>query len=75
MCPNRICNCQKQITFTPRQFELEVKGLKSKLEETFEGTEKAWDTFLKPPVTVAVPLIGMLSQLKQKTLKCVQLLQ
>ena len=29
-CFNSKCNCQKQITFNPKQFELEGSGFKSK---------------------------------------------
>ena len=30
------CNCQKQVSFTPKQFHLERSGFKSKLPRTFE---------------------------------------
>ena len=31
MCYNTKCNCQKQITFTPKQFQLEGGSIKCKL--------------------------------------------
>ena len=41
MCPNTECNCQKQIRFTPRQFELEGNGFKGNLKKVFKGTGRA----------------------------------
>ena len=31
-CPKYKCNCQKQNTFTPRQFQLESDGFQKKYE-------------------------------------------
>ena len=59
MCHNPKCNCQKQITFTPKQFQLEGGSIKSKLHKLFRGTQTAWNKFLKPAVNVAAPFIGM----------------
>ena len=53
------CNCQKQITFTPKQFQLEGGSIKSKLQKKVKGTQTAWNRFLKPAVNVAAPFIGM----------------
>ena len=47
MCNNPKCNCQKQITFTPKQFKLEGGSIKSKLQKSFKGTKTAWKKFLK----------------------------
>ena len=47
-CPNPKSNCQKIITFTPRQFIHEGYSIKSKLQENFRGTRKAWDSFIEP---------------------------
>ena len=41
MCANKNCNCQKQLTFTPRQNMLEGGSIKSKLKKIFKGTEAA----------------------------------
>ena len=59
MYPISKCNCQEQITFAPRQFELERSGFKSKLKKT-EGSQKAWDKFHKPVVNVAALFFGMI---------------
>ena len=47
MCHNPKCECQKQITFTPKQFQFEGGSIKSKLKSIFEGTKSAWDKSLK----------------------------
>ena len=36
------------ITFTPRQYQLEGGSYKNKIKKIFKGTEKAWNSFLKP---------------------------
>ena len=51
-CPNPKCNCQKVITFTPPQYMLEGGLIKSKLQ-------KAWDSFIKPGLKMATPLISV----------------
>ena len=58
MCHNPKCKCQKQITFTPKQFQLEGGSIKSKLQKIFRGTKKAWDSFIKPGLKMATPLIS-----------------
>ena len=52
------CNCQKIITFTPHQYMLEGGSIKSKLQKIFRGTRKAWDSFNKPGLKMATPLIS-----------------
>ena len=44
-CPNPKCGCQKNNTFTPHQFMLEVGSIKSKLQKIFGEKKKAWDSF------------------------------
>ena len=58
MCPNQNGKCQKQITFTPKQFELEGTGSKSFMKKVFKGSKTAWDKFLKPVVNTTAPFIG-----------------
>ena len=41
MCHNPQCNCQKQITFTPKQFQREGGSIKSKLQKILWGTQTA----------------------------------
>ena len=66
MCNNPKCKCQKQITFTPKQFQLEGGLIKSKLQKIFKGTQTAWNKFLKPAVNVAAPYIVMAVSAKTK---------
>ena len=68
-CPNPKWNCQKLKTFTLNQFMLEVGSIKNKLQKVFEGTQTAWNKFLKTVVSVAVPFIGMAVSAKTKNLK------
>ena len=58
MCHNPKCICQKQITFTPKQFQPQGGSIKSKLQKRFRGTKKAWDNFFKPGLKMAPPLIS-----------------
>ena len=69
MCHNPKCKCQKQITFTPKQFQLDGGSIKSKLQKIFKGTQTAWNKFLKPAVIVAAPFIGMAVGAKTKNPK------
>ena len=45
MCHNPKCNCQKQITFTPKQFQLEGNGFKNTMKKIFKGSQTAWNKF------------------------------
>ena len=58
-CHNPKCKCQKQITFSPNQFQLEGAGFKNTMKKIFRGTKKAWDKFLKPAINVTAPFIRM----------------
>ena len=69
MCHNPECNCQKQITFTSRQFELEGGSIKSKLQKVFNGTQTPWNKFLKPAINATAPFIGMAVSAKTKNPK------
>ena len=57
-CPNPKCGCRKIKTFTPRQYMLEGGSIKSKIQKIFRGTKKAWDSFIKPGLKMATPLIS-----------------
>ena len=72
MCHNPNCNCQKQITFTPKQFRLEGHGFKNAMKKFFKGSQSAWNTFLKPAVIVAAPFVGMDVGAKTKESKTAQ---
>ena len=72
ICPNQNCKCQKQITFSPKQFELEGSGFKSFMKKVFKGSKTAWDRFLRPAVNVAAPIVGMAVAAKSKNPKAGQ---
>ena len=65
-CPTPNCDCQKIITFTPKQYMLEGGSIKSQLRKFFRGTKKAWDGFIKPGLEMATPLISAAVALKKK---------
>ena len=66
MCHNPKCKCQKQINFTPKQFQLEGGSIKSKLRKNFRGTQTAWNKFIKPGLNMATPLISAAVAAKTK---------
>ena len=72
-CPNPQCNCQKNITFTPHQYMLEGGSIKSRLQKIIEGTKKAWDSFIKPGLKMATPLISATVAAKTKNLHTAQI--
>ena len=55
-CSNPKCNCQKITNFTPCQYMLEGGSIK-KRRKISEGTQTAWNKFLKPGLKMATPLI------------------
>ena len=65
-CPNPKCGRQKIITFTPHQYMLEGGSIKSKLQKIFRGTKKAWDSFIKPGLKMATPLLSAAVAAKRK---------
>ena len=69
MCHNPKCKCQKQITFTPKQFQLERGSMKTRLQKNFKGTQTAWNKFLKPAINATAPFIGMAVSAKTKNPK------
>ena len=66
MCHNPKCKCQKMITFTPNQFQLDGGSIKSKLQKIFRGTQTAWNKFIKPGLKMATPLISAAVAAKTK---------
>ena len=72
MCHNPKCKCQKQITFSPNQFQLECGSIKSKLKSIFRGTKTAWDKFIKPSLKMATPLISVAVAAKTKNSQSAQ---
>ena len=65
-CPNPKCNCQKQITFSPNQFQLEGAGFKNTMKKIFKGSQTAWTKLLKPALNMGSPYIGMAVSAKTK---------
>ena len=39
MCNNPKCNCQKQITFSPGQLQLESNGFKNTMKKILKGSQ------------------------------------
>ena len=68
-CHNPKCKCQKQITFSPNQFQLEGAGFKDTMKKIFKGSQTAWNKFLKPALNMASPYIGMAVSAKTKNPK------
>ena len=66
MCHNPKCKCQKQITFSPNQFQLEGNGFKNTMKKIFKGSQTAWNKLLKPAVNTLAPVIGMAVGAKTK---------
>ena len=59
LCHNPKCKCQKQLTFNPRQFQLEGAGLiKKSNEKIIQRTEKMWTIFIRPGLKRANPFIS-----------------
>ena len=66
MCHNPKCICQKQISFTPKQFQLEDGSIKSNLQKVFRGTQTAWNKFLKLAINETGPFFGIAVSAKTK---------
>ena len=58
LCHDSKYNCQKQITFTQKQFQPEGGSMKSKLKSIFKATQTSWNDILKPGLKMARPLIS-----------------
>ena len=69
MCHNPKCKCQKQLTFSPNQFQLEGAGFKNTMKKIFKGSQTAWNKFLKPTINATAPFIGMAVSAKTKNPK------
>ena len=69
MCHNPRCKCQKQITFSPNQFQMESGGFKDTMKKIFKGSQTAWNKFLKPTINTLPPVIGMAVGAKSKNAK------
>ena len=65
-CHNPKFECQKQITFSPNQFQLEGNGFKNTMKKIFKGSQTAWKKFLKPALKIATPIISAGVAMKTK---------
>ena len=65
-CPNVKGYCQKQVTFTPEQFQLEAVGFKNHMAKTFEGTQTEWKKLSKPAMSTLASVIGLAVEEKSK---------
>ena len=66
MCHNPKCKCQKQITFSPNQFQLEGAGFKNTMKKIFKGSESLWNKYIKKGLKIATPLISAAVAAKTK---------
>ena len=71
-CPKPKYGCQKMITFTPHQHMLKGGSIKRKLQKIFRGTKRAWDSFIKPGLKMATPLISAAVAAKTKNSQSAQ---
>ena len=69
LCANPKCKCQKQITFTPRQFQLVGGSIKNEPKSIFRGTQAAWNKILKPAINASALFIVMSGSAKTKNPK------
>ena len=65
-CHNPKCKCQKQITFSPNQFQFERAGFKNTMKKIFKGSQTAWKNSLKPALKIATPIISAGVSMKTK---------
>ena len=65
-CRNPKCGCQKQIIFTPKHFQLKCTGFECTIKKIFKGSQKAWNSFVKPTRNTLAPVIGMAVGAKSK---------
>ena len=61
------------VTFTPHHYMLEGGSIKSKLQKIFRGTKKARDSFIRPGLKVATPLISAAVAAKTKNPQSAQI--
>ena len=71
-CSDLNCKCQKIIAFTPHHYMLDGGSIKNKLQKIFKGTKIAWDSFIKPGLKMATPLISVATAAKTKNPQSVQ---
>ena len=65
--PNPKCKCQKQIEFSPTEYQLEGSGFKYELQKVLEKTRTPWNKSLRPAINAKAPVIGMALAAESKT--------
>ena len=55
------------ICLTPKQFEMEGSGFEITMEKVFRGSQKAWNSILKPTINTFAPVIGIAIGSKSKS--------
>ena len=73
MCHNPKCKCQKHITFTSNQFQMECNGFKNTMKKILNGFQTAWNKFLKPASKIATPFISASVAAKTKNPQSAQI--
>ena len=68
-CRNPKRKSPKQITFVPRQFQIREAEFEQTMKKLFKGSQKAWNTFLKPTINTLGPVTGMLVAANSKNPK------
>ena len=71
-CHNPKCKCQKQLTFSPNQFQFEGAGFKNTMKKIFKGSQTAWNKSLKPALKIATPIISAGVAMKTRNLQSAQ---
>ena len=54
-----MCKYQKQITFTPKQFQMEAAGFENTMNKIFKGSQKTWHSSLKSAINILALVIGI----------------
>ena len=65
-CSNPRCKCQKQILFSPHQFQFEGAGFKNTRKKIITLSLTAWNKCLKPAIIATAPVIEMAVGAKTK---------
>ena len=50
-CPNPNCKCQKQITFSPQQFQLDGAGFRNTMKKYLKDLKQLGINSSNPPLT------------------------
>ena len=60
---------RSRLLLLPNNFSLKVVQSKVNCKKNFEGTETAWNKFLKPSINATAPVIGMVVSARTKNPK------